>query len=58
MISAKSGISGHLKTKGIYAGIPHQEFYKWKKSYAIFRNLDTYIDRLKELEKKIKDLEK
>lgn len=55
MISAKSGISGHIKKPGIIAGIPHQEFNKWKRSYAIFRNLESYIDRLKELEKKFKE---
>ncbi len=58
MVSAKTGVSGNIKTKSIIAGIPHQEFNKWKRNYAIFRNLEKYIDRLKELEKKIKDLEK
>lgn len=54
MISAKSGISGNIKKPGIIAGIPHQEFNKWKRSYAIFRNLEKYIDRLKDLEKQFK----
>lgn len=58
MIVAQSGISGHIKSKGIYAGSPHQNFDKWKRSYAAFRNLETFIERLKELEKKIKELEK
>jgi UDP-3-O-[3-hydroxymyristoyl] glucosamine N-acyltransferase len=56
MIAAKAGISGNIKQKGIIAGIPHQPFNKWKKNYAIFRNLDKYIERLKELEKKIKKI--
>jgi UDP-3-O-[3-hydroxymyristoyl] glucosamine N-acyltransferase len=56
MIAAKAGVSGNIKKKGIIAGIPHQDFNKWKKNYAIFRNLDTYIERLKELEKKIKKI--
>jgi UDP-3-O-[3-hydroxymyristoyl] glucosamine N-acyltransferase len=57
MIVAQSGITGNIKTKSIIAGSPHQEFGKWKKSYAIFRNLEKYIDKIKELEKKIKELE-
>jgi len=54
MISAKAGIAGSIKKRGIIAGIPHMEFSKWKKNYVIFRNLDQYIERLKDLEKKFR----
>ena len=57
MIAAKSGISGNIKRKGIVAGIPHQDIRKWRKNHAIFRNLDNYVERIKALEKKIKEME-
>lgn len=57
MVAAKTGISGHIKEKCIVAGIPHQDIRKWRKSHAIFRNMEDYVDRIKSLEKKIKDLE-
>ncbi|MCP5052729.1 MAG: UDP-3-O-(3-hydroxymyristoyl)glucosamine N-acyltransferase [bacterium] len=56
MIAAKAGVSGNIKKRGIVAGIPNQDFSSWKRSVAIFRNLDSYIQRLKELEKKIEFL--
>jgi UDP-3-O-[3-hydroxymyristoyl] glucosamine N-acyltransferase len=57
MIAAKSGISGNIKKQGIVAGIPHQDIRKWRRNHAIFRNLDNYVERIKALEKKIKELE-
>ncbi len=55
MIAAKSGITGSIKKRGIVAGIPHQDIRKWRKNYAIFRNLEEYVERIKILEKKIKE---
>jgi len=57
IIAAKTGITGNIKERGIIAGIPHQPISKWRKNHVIFRNLDSYIDRIKDLEKKIKKLE-
>jgi UDP-3-O-[3-hydroxymyristoyl] glucosamine N-acyltransferase len=57
MIAAKSGISGNIKEKGIVAGIPHLDIRKWRKNHVIFRNLENYIERIKALEKKIKEME-
>ncbi len=57
MIAAKSGVSGSIKNKSIIAGIPHQEITKWRKSHVIFRNIEKYIEKIKDLEKKIKELE-
>lgn len=57
MIAAKSGISGSIKEKGIVAGIPHVDIRKWRKNHVIFRNLENYIERIKALEKKIKEME-
>jgi UDP-3-O-[3-hydroxymyristoyl] glucosamine N-acyltransferase len=57
IIAAKTGIHGHVKKKGIIAGIPYQDLSSWKKSYAIFKNLEKYIERIKQLEKIIKKYE-
>jgi UDP-3-O-[3-hydroxymyristoyl] glucosamine N-acyltransferase len=57
MVAAKTGITGHIKERGIVAGIPHQDIRKWRKNYAIFRNMENYVERIKSLEKKIKEME-
>lgn len=53
MVVAKTGIHGHVRKQGIIAGIPHMPFDQWKRNYAIYKNLEKYIDRIKQLEKKI-----
>jgi UDP-3-O-[3-hydroxymyristoyl] glucosamine N-acyltransferase len=58
IMAARSGIAGSVKKRGIIAGSPHQEFSKWKKSQVIIRNLESYIERIKQLEKKISEYEK
>ena len=57
MVAAKTGVHGHVKPKTIIAGIPHQDIMAWKRNQAIFKNLESYIDRIKLLERKIKELE-
>jgi UDP-3-O-[3-hydroxymyristoyl] glucosamine N-acyltransferase len=57
MVAAKTGIHGNVREKGIVAGIPHQDLNSWRRSIAIFKNLEKYIDRLKQLEEKIKEYE-
>jgi len=56
MIAAQAGISGTIKEKGIFAGSPHQDIASWRKSYVLLRNLDDYVVRIKELEKRVKEL--
>ena len=56
MVVAKTGIHGHVKEKGIIAGI-QQDFMTWKRNQAILKNLDNYLDRIKQPEKKIKEME-
>ncbi|MCP5106844.1 MAG: UDP-3-O-(3-hydroxymyristoyl)glucosamine N-acyltransferase, partial [bacterium] len=55
MIAAGTGVSGSIKEKSIVAGVPHQDIRKWRKNFAIFRNLETYVERIRALEKKIKE---
>lgn len=58
MIAAKTGITGNVLDKGItIAGYPHQDIRIWRKSQVILRNMQTYIDRIKKLEKRIQEME-
>jgi UDP-3-O-[3-hydroxymyristoyl] glucosamine N-acyltransferase len=57
MIAAKSGVTGSVKTRMIIAGIPHQEIGSWRKNMVLARNLETWKDKLRLIEKKIKELE-
>ena len=57
IIAAKTGVTGHIKEKGIIAGIPHTTISTWRKTYVLLRNLEKYIEKIKLLEKKINQLE-
>ena len=58
MVAAKAGVTGSIAKEGeIVSGYPHQDIRGWRKSQVILRNIDKYIDRIKELEKKIKHME-
>lgn len=57
MIAAQTGVSGNVKQKGVIAGSPHQDFRKWLRNYALFRNFEGYVERIKQLENKIKEME-
>jgi len=57
MVAAKTGVHGSVKQKSIIAGIPHQDIRTWKRNQAILKNLESYIDRIKLLERKIKEME-
>lgn len=57
MVGAQSGIKGHL-AKGVYSGtfaLPHRE---WLKASALFARLPELNKRIRELEEKIKVLER
>jgi UDP-3-O-[3-hydroxymyristoyl] glucosamine N-acyltransferase len=56
MIAAQAGISGTIKNRGIYAGSPHQDIGSWRKSYVLLRNLEGFVERIKELEKRLEEL--
>jgi len=57
MIAAKSGVTGSVKSKMIIAGIPHQEIGDWRKNMVLARNLADWKEKLRLIEKKIKELE-
>jgi UDP-3-O-[3-hydroxymyristoyl] glucosamine N-acyltransferase len=59
VVSARTLVSKSITKPGVYTsampGMPHEE---WMKSAAHFRHLDKMADRLRELEKRIAELEK
>jgi UDP-3-O-[3-hydroxymyristoyl] glucosamine N-acyltransferase len=55
MIAAQSGISKSITEKGeTYMGSPAFDVSKYRKSYIHFRNLDTLVKRIDQLEKQVK----
>lgn len=58
MIAGKTGVTGNIKEKSIVAGYPHQDIKQWRKNQVLLRNLEKYIERIKSLEKRVKELEK
>jgi UDP-3-O-[3-hydroxymyristoyl] glucosamine N-acyltransferase len=57
MAGAKSGIFGHLE-KGVYSGVPVIPHRDWLKATALFARLPDLNKRIKELEEKIRILER
>jgi UDP-3-O-[3-hydroxymyristoyl] glucosamine N-acyltransferase len=57
MIAAKTGITGSVKSRMIVAGIPHQEIGEWRRNMVLARNLAEWREKIRLLEKKIKELE-
>lgn len=57
MVGAQSGISKHLP-QGKYRGSPAIPMNEWNREYVHMRNIAKYLDKIKELEQKILDLEK
>ena len=57
IMAGRTGVTGNIKEKGIVAGFPHQEIGQWRKTQVLLRNLESFIDRLKALEKKVNQLE-
>ncbi|MBN2346561.1 MAG: UDP-3-O-(3-hydroxymyristoyl)glucosamine N-acyltransferase [Candidatus Aminicenantes bacterium] len=57
MIAAKSGVSGSIKSRAVVAGIPHQEIGEWRKNMVLARHLSAWKEKLRALEKRIRELE-
>jgi UDP-3-O-[3-hydroxymyristoyl] glucosamine N-acyltransferase len=57
MMAGRTGVTGNIREKSVVAGFPHQEIGQWRKTQVLLRNLESFIDRLKALEKKIGQLE-
>lgn len=58
-IAAQSGISVNLKKENmVVQGSPSFDFTQYQKSYVYFRKFPEIVNRISELEKKLKNLEK
>lgn len=51
-IAAKAGVSKNLKT-GNYRGSPAIDINKWNKRYVLLKNIEKFLKKLNDLEKKI-----
>ncbi len=59
IFQAKSGMTKSVKEKGTkWYGYPAIEYNNYLRSFAIFKNLQKYVDRIKTLEAKIKNIER
>lgn len=50
IIAGKTGITGTIKKRGIYAGYPYQDIRSWRKSVVLFKNLESIVERIKNIE--------
>lgn len=59
IFQAKSGMTKSVKKTGTkWYGYPAIEYTNYLRSFAIFKNLQKYVDRIKSLEDKIKNIER
>ena len=59
IFQAKSGMTKSVKQKGTkWYGYPAIEYNNYLRSFAIFKNLQKYVDRIKSLEGKMKNIER
>jgi UDP-3-O-[3-hydroxymyristoyl] glucosamine N-acyltransferase len=56
-IAGQSGVSSNVKDDSVIFGSPAFDAGKYKKAYIHFRNLQKIVDKVDELEKKLKALE-
>ncbi|MBA3958726.1 MAG: UDP-3-O-(3-hydroxymyristoyl)glucosamine N-acyltransferase [Parachlamydiaceae bacterium] len=57
MVAAKSGVTKSLTQSGKYNGVPAQPIQKYNRNTVMLRNIQTYVDQIKELQKRITLLE-
>lgn len=57
MIAGKSGVSSSITEAGKYGGVPCMPLHKYNRNAVQLRNIETYIDQIKELQKKVEALE-
>ncbi|MDX9942414.1 MAG: UDP-3-O-(3-hydroxymyristoyl)glucosamine N-acyltransferase [Bacteroidales bacterium] len=56
-IAAQTGVSSSIKNEQIIMGSPAMDAGKFRKSFIYFRNLETLVKRLDELEKTVKSFQ-
>lgn len=57
MIAARSGISKSITAPGKYGGLPAIPLHKHQRTSIFLRNIETYVEHIKELQKQIKELQ-
>ncbi|MBA3816667.1 MAG: UDP-3-O-(3-hydroxymyristoyl)glucosamine N-acyltransferase [Parachlamydiaceae bacterium] len=57
MIAARSGVSKSIMEPGKYGGLPAIPLHKHQRNTVFQRNIETYIDHIKELQNQIKELQ-
>jgi UDP-3-O-[3-hydroxymyristoyl] glucosamine N-acyltransferase len=55
--AAKTGVTGDIRPGAVIAGYPHDEIQAWRKSHAALRRLPHLRERIRELERKVEELE-
>lgn len=58
MLSARSGVSKSLRQAGKYGGTPCFNLEEYNRNSVYLRHIDKYVERIKELEKRLEKLEK
>jgi UDP-3-O-[3-hydroxymyristoyl] glucosamine N-acyltransferase len=58
MIAARSGISKSITEAGKYGGLPAIPLHKHQRTAIFLRNIEMYVDHIKELQQQIKELQK
>jgi UDP-3-O-[3-hydroxymyristoyl] glucosamine N-acyltransferase len=54
MLAAQSGVSKSIRKAGsVQMGSPAMDVMKYRKNYVHFRNLDSLVERVHQLEKKL-----
>lgn len=57
MIAGKAGVTSSIKESGKYGGMPCTLLTKHNRNAVFLRNIETYIDQIKDLQKKVEALE-
>lgn len=57
MVAARSGISKSITESGKYGGLPAIPLNKHQRTSIFLRNIETYVEHIKELQKQVKELQ-
>lgn len=57
MLSARSGVSKSLRESGKYGGAPCFPLNEYNRNSVYLRHIDRYVDKIKDLEKRLESLE-
>jgi UDP-3-O-[3-hydroxymyristoyl] glucosamine N-acyltransferase len=58
MIASRGGVSKSMPTPGKYAGVPVMPLAEFNRNQVHIRHLEEYVEKIKELEKRLSSLEK